>query len=142
MENEGRKTPKKQEGRAKKDQGQSPKYRSRLEQEVHESVPEFEYEPITIQYYRPKKYTPDFVRDPKNSRIWYEVKGYFRSHDEAKKYVDIKNSYPHIELRFIIANPNIRAYPGVQITMGDWLTKQGFQWAVKGEIPDKWRQGE
>jgi len=115
-------------------------YRSGLEREVSEHLEGFEHEPFVIAYHAPKKYTPDFVH-PDNPSVWYEVKGYFRTHDEAKKYVHIQNDHPNIELRFIIKNPNIRAYPGVKITMGEWLTKNGFKWCTVEDIPDAWKRG-
>ena len=116
-------------------------YRSGLEREVAEYLPECDHEPFVVKYHAPKKYTPDFVH-PNNTRIWYEVKGYFRTHDEAKKYIHIQESYPHVEIRFIIKNPDIRAYPGVKLTMGEWLTKNGFKWSTVEDIPDEWKRGE
>lgn len=116
-------------------------YRSKLEKEIAKRLKGFEYEPFSVEYWQPKKYTPDFVH-PKNQKIWYEVKGFFRSHDEAKKYINIRDSNPDIELRFIISNPNIKAYPRVKIKMGEWLTKNGFAWCRSDDIPKDWIKGK
>ncbi len=116
-------------------------FRSGLEQEVSRKLGKFLYEPFSAKYWQPKSYTPDFVH-PENQNVWYEVKGFFRSHDEAKKYIHIRDSNPNIELRFIVSNPNIKAYPKVKIKMGEWLTKHGFKWCTKDNIPESWLRGE
>lgn len=113
------------------------RYRSDLERRVGEQLTNHEHEPFSVAYEVPKKYTPDFVPSDDYS-IWYEVKGYFRTHEEAKKYVFIQENYPNITLRFIIVNPNTRAYPGVKKTMGQWLTEQGFEWCTVDNIPEEW----
>lgn len=84
-----------------------------------------------------KTYLPDFV-DRTDPTIVYEAKGYFRTFDEAKKYIHIRASHPNINIRFIVGNPNSRAYPQSKQTMGDWLTKQGFEWATEDSIPEDW----
>jgi len=116
-------------------------YRSGLEKEVAQVLKGFEYEPFSVSYSQPRTYTPDFIH-PKNQGIWYEVKGFFRTSDEAKKYIHIRDSYPEVELRFIISNPNIKAYPRVKMKMGDWLTKNGFKWCLASDIPKSWIKGK
>lgn len=84
-----------------------------------------------------KRYTPDFV-DKDNPDILYEAKGYFRTYEEAMKYVHVKRSNPHITIRFIVGSPNSRAYPQTKMKMGDWLDKQGFEWCTERNVPEEW----
>lgn len=125
------------------------KYRSGLEEELHNGpLKNLEYEPCKITYTpEEKEYTPDFVQyyvvglDNEDYRQnWYEVKGRFRTYDEAKKYIAIRKALPPgTILRFILSNPNVKAYPQAKhITLGEWLTKNGFEWCHADEIPEAW----
>lgn len=84
-----------------------------------------------------KTYQPDFV-DPHNPNIVYEAKGYFRTFEEAKKYIHVRMCHPNIIIRFIVGRSNSRAYPQSKQTMGDWLTKQGFEWCTEDNVPEEW----
>ena len=110
------------------------KYRSYLEQRIHEKHPNWLYEPkdLKVEYVTPHKYQVDFV-DPEEPNIYYEAKGYFRP-GEARKYVMIKEQHPDIEIIFIFQQPRNRMSgakrrkDGTTMTMGEWADKRGFRW--------------
>lgn len=118
-------------------------YKSKLEFHLHKgAMSKLEYEPkwAALPYViTGKTYNPDFA-SKSQPNIVYEAKGYFRTFDEAKKYIYVRESNPEITIRFIITDPNKRAYPQTKMGMGDWLTKQGFEWCLETDIPAEWRE--
>ncbi len=125
-------------------------YKSMLEYELATGpLANLEYEPTKIKYIpEEKEYTPDFVQGvadgPGNEdfrNVWYEVKGRMRTYDELKKYVAVRKALPAgTILRFILSNPGVKAYPqSTKITLGEWLTKNGFEWCSSDAIPEDWR---
>ena len=119
-------------------------YKSWFEKDLHEGpLKGFDYEPegSVLEYITENKYSPDFI-DPDHPNIIYEAKGRFRTHGEAKKYVWIQRCHPDLKLRFIIASASVKAYPQTKMHMGDWLTKQGFEWCLASNVPDEWRHKE
>lgn len=113
--------------------------RSKLEERLAEGpLKNLKYEPFTVEYESLNDYTPDFVGEDEN--IWYEVKGRPRTFQEVKKYIFIKECWPKVRLRFILSNPNVRAYPQAKkLTLGEWCTKHGFEWCDAENIPEEWR---
>ena len=111
------------------------KYRSKLERRVHEANPHLLYEPKEhiLEYFTDHKYQVDFV-DPEEPNIFYEAKGYFRTSGEARKYVEIKEQYPDIEIIFLFQNPFTkmpgarRRKDGTVYTMAEWADKHGFRY--------------
>jgi hypothetical protein len=96
------------------------------------------YEQYKISYDVPVShhvYTPDFVLD---NGIIIEAKGIFSGGaTERKKYILVKQQYPHLDIRFIFSNPQTKLYKGSKTTYGDWAEKNGFLYARKF-IPDSW----
>lgn len=117
-------------------------YRSEMEYRIHKGpMKRHEFEPSwakTPYVIKGKTYNPDFASKD-NPNILYEVKGRFRTHEEAKKYIHVIESNPELTIRFIISNPTTRAYPQTKMHMGDWLTKYGFEWCTEEDIPHDWR---
>jgi hypothetical protein len=87
---------------------------------------EWEYEPYDIEYVMVRKYKPDFVK----GNILIEVKGFFRSGDQAK-YLAIKNHLEATndprELVFAFSNPQKKVRKGAKLTMEDWCHRHGFR---------------
>jgi len=92
------------------------------------------YEPEVLPYTKhinkQCKYTPDGMKGD----FLFEVKGRFRTRDEAEKYIHIKKEYPFRELIFIFASPGVK-FPGSKkrkdgsfFTMEDWCKKNGFRY--------------
>lgn len=126
--------------RQKKKKGYPAPYKSGLEHRLHTGAMKHAlYEPDwgKTQYTIIKNYVPDFIHEDEPF-ILYEAKGRFRTFDEAKKYIHVRDSNPEVTIRFIITNPNSRAYPQTEMTMGDWLTKHGFEWCTETEVPPEW----
>lgn len=67
-----------------------------------------------------------------------ELKGRMRTYGECRKYVAVRECNPEVDLRFVLADPKVRAYPGCKMSLGDWLTKQGFKWCSQHDIPKSW----
>ncbi|MCI0527237.1 MAG: hypothetical protein L0Y56_07320, partial [Nitrospira sp.] len=68
-----------------------------------------------------------------------EVKGRFRTYEDARKHLAVREYNPEVDLRFVLSNPEVKAYPGSRQTLGDWLTKHGFEWCQETAIPRDWR---
>jgi hypothetical protein len=116
-------------------------YKSGLEQQLHLGLMKnAEYEPAwaEVQYTVTKTYKPDFAFESQPG-IVYESKGRFRIFDEAKKYIHVRDSNPGLVIRFIIPDPKQKAYPQTKMSLGDWLTKQGFEWCTDTTVPKEWR---
>lgn len=114
--------------------GKKIKYRSKLEERIHKKHPYWLYEPkhLKVTYKVEHTYQVDFVQ-PDEQNIYYEAKGYFRS-GEARKYVEIQEQHPDIEIVFIFQNP-FNKMPGARrrkdgtfLTMAEWADKHGFRY--------------
>lgn len=101
------------------------KYRSKLEERVHKTMPEAEYEPWSMQYYESHWYTPDLVV----GNISWEIKGFFRKGD-ISKYLAINKQMKldGVELRFILQVPNKPVRKGAKLTMAKWCDKHNIKW--------------
>ena len=80
------------------------------------------------------------------------MKGRFRDRNEAKKYVDIRDSlnrtvdfdFVH-ELVFVFQNPRTpmpfarKRADGTKFTMEEWADKNGFTFYTPSTLPNKWR---
>lgn len=119
-------------------------YRSKLEKVLGEGVlKKMAYEPFTLSYTQMKEYLPDFVNEEK--KILFEVKGYFRTSAEAKKYVDVKTSNPEWEIIFIFSDPDKplpwskkRKGDGKRMTHKEWAMKNGFKCCSQWTIQKGW----
>lgn len=104
--------------------------RNKFEKKVWDQLVEadikFDYEPQAFPYIIEARYWPDFYI--KRTKIYVELKGYFRPEDK-RKLKSFKKSNPKIDIRivFMKANDNyIR-----------WAEKNGFPWA-ESSIPKEW----
>lgn len=101
------------------------RYRSKLESKVHKLLGAkiWAYEPERVKYTQERSYTPDFVKGD----ILVEVKGFFRTGDQAK-YLAIRDSLPPWrELIFIFSNPRKPVRKNAKLTMEGWCNKCGFK---------------
>ena len=111
----------------------SQKFKSELEKRVSQKLKDYKYECTRYPYTSSHIYTPDFT-NPNVNDICIEVKGYFRTSQEAKKYVDITTSNPSLEIVFLFDNPDTRMpgakrrKDGTYRTMKDWAAKYNFKW--------------
>ena len=122
-----------------KKKGKPPKgYDSWFEYELHIGVlKDCKYHTDTIEYIQKKTYEPDF----KIGNFLIEAKGRFRDSEEARKYVDIRNSLQvddindvEKELVFVFYHPDTpmprarRRNDGTKFTMAEWADKNGFRY--------------
>ncbi len=72
------------------------------------AVVEVGYEPFKLPYTikRETNYIPDIYFEYDHIEYVGEVKGRFRTVDEAKKYIDFRRCYPDIIFFFILEKPN------------------------------------
>ena len=98
----------------------------------------YEYEPTSLTYVVPRKYTPDFSVKAKGALkpIYIETKGYFTPADRTKTLA-VLSAHPSIDLRFVFQNASNKLGKGSKTTYGQWCTKQGIMWA-EGKIPKAW----
>lgn len=103
-----------------------------------EALAACEWKPEPIKYVMEKLYHPD----AKLGNIYIELKGRFRTTDEAKKYIWIREHLPEgHELVFIFSNPRgpmpraRRRKDGTTRTHADWADEHGFTWYAATEIP-------
>ena len=125
-------------------------YRSGLEKRVAVLLHTYHYEPKSgkVEYMVPHRYTPDFVH-PDNPDILIEVKGYFRTSSESRKYICVKRDNPHKELIFLFQDPYKRATPncrprkdGSVMTLAEWANKYGFLFYSVLDIPAELARGD
>lgn len=114
-------------------------YRSKLEHEVagdldNRGIP-FLYEQEKLKYTQPAKtrtYTPDI----KIGNMYIEIKGDFEPQDR-QKHLHIKESHPHLDIRFVFGNPNRTINPKSKTRYRDWAEQHGFMWAHR-RVPKEW----
>jgi len=113
------------------------RYRSGYEKEIKKnSDSRIKYEPDTLNYVlKPRRYTPDFKLP---NGIYVEAKGNFRTSSDRTKLIAVKAQNPHIELRLLFQNPNLKLNKNSKTTYAMWAEKCGFIWAEGVEIPDAW----
>lgn len=97
-----------------------------------EHIP-YEYESLRFSYVSHHTYTPD-LSFPNN--IVVELKGRFLPADRAK-ILAVRKAHPHIDLRMVFMNPNVKLSKNSRTTYGDWCDKHGIQWASK-RVPIEW----
>jgi hypothetical protein len=128
------------------------KFDSKFEKEVYallNKVEGFKYHPQqTIKYTVSRTYEPDFVYKTRKKTVWVEVKGRFRTSDEARKYVCISEALgPKEELVFLFQKPRTpmpgsrRRKDGTRYTMAEWADKKGFRWYSLETVPILWSEG-
>lgn len=96
---------------------------------------EWEYEPSVIEYTMVRNYTPDFVKGD----VIVEVKGFFRSGDQAK-YLAIKNHLDATndprELVFAFSNPEKKVRKGAKLTMAGWAKRHGMRYFAVSDLKE------
>ena len=119
------------------------KYRSGLEDKIAAQLEPTglgtKYESVKLHYVIPSrtaKYTPDWQLGSKPIHI--EAKGYFRTADERKKYLLVREQNPEADIRFVFQNAKKPIYKGSPTSHSKWADTHGFQWADKGVIPNTW----
>lgn len=103
-----------------------------------------------IAYSEPSVYQIDFRKKIGGVTYLVETKGRFRTRAESKKYLWIRKALqPHTELIFVFmevpSTPDRTAYmpsakarkDGTKQTLGDWATKNGFQWYRHTALPKR-----
>ncbi len=91
------------------------------------------YHSDQINYIQSKKYYPDFTYTDGYRKVYIEVKGRFRTRDEARKYVDVRSSLKDNESLVFIFQKGSTTMPGAKIrkdgtkmTHAEWATKNCF----------------
>lgn len=122
------------------------KFDSKLEKELYKVLTKCSYHPADkISYVIPKMYEPDFCHNDKGFMTYIEVKGRFRTSEEARKYVEIRKVLGAYEdLVFIFQNPKTampgarRRKDGTRYDMKEWADKHGFDWYTPDTLPKEW----
>lgn len=115
---------------------------SHLEHELKQGgLSSCEWKPNKILYTIKKHYHPDCVYED----TIIEVKGRFRTSDEAAKYVWLRKSLPKDkELVFVFSSPNCKMpnarkrKDGTFLTHSEWADKNDFIWYDKNHLPTPW----
>lgn len=131
-------------GKARRARGLKNGYRSgleyRLASEMEARGIPFAYEEDVIEFIKPvtkHRYTPDFKVTTRNGHVIYiEAKGFFEPKDR-KKHLNIRDSHPELDIRFVFGNANSRLSKKSKTTYGKWCTQHGFLWADK-HVPEAW----
>ena len=116
---------------------------SKLEVDVHDLIQTLEWKPDKIPYVMTKEYNPD----AKIGKYYVEIKGRFRTSDEARKYLFIRDHLPKdAELVFIFSKGSVpmpgakRRKDGTKYTMAEWAEQHGFEWIDLNELRHVCRQ--
>lgn len=125
-----------------------------LEFDLSKELRQCQFHTERIPYVQRRTYEPDFIYFDEEEQIltYIEVKGRFRDRNEAKKYVDVRDSLNHSvsfdyvpELVFIFQNPRTampfarKRADGTKYTMEEWANKNGFTFYTPETVPNKWR---
>ena len=123
-------------------------FRSWLEVRAYykaESLVSVQYEPGKYPYTitQQTNYIPDLVYKKQGVVYWGECKGRFRTMAEAKKYLDVRRTYPDIVLFFILEKANV-ALPGATIrktcgtkrTIEEWLEVHGIEYTYVDKLEE------
>ena len=92
----------------------------------------FVFEPSSIQYEVPKKYTPDFLVP---NGILIAVKGWLKAEDQRKHKL-IKAQHPELDIRFVFQRLRTKVQGG-RFTCEEWCKKYGFLYA-ESIVPNSW----
>jgi hypothetical protein len=116
-----------------------------LEYDLSKQLKRCSYHPDKIEYTQVRNYEPDFVFEEYGFTTYIEVKGRFRTRDEARKYVDVRNSLGKNEtLVFIFQNPHTampfarKRADGSRYTMAEWAKKHDFEYYSPDTVPPMW----
>jgi hypothetical protein len=112
-------------------------FRSKFEEDIwnaaKRSRKSMEYEPFYIPYVIKGSYKPDFVLP---NGIIVEAKGYLDA-ASCRKMKAVKASNPHLDIRFILQNPNGKRNKRAKLKNWEWCERHGFPWS-SGNIPLAW----
>lgn len=105
------------------------KYKSKLEEKIAKIFgKKAKYETERLDYLLPKRYTPDFVIDRGEGRVYLEVKGWFRYEDQAKMRA-VQASNPKLDIRMYF--PSDSKVQGSKMTNSQWCEKYGFVYYIE-----------
>lgn len=119
------------------------KYDSKFERELDKTVLKgCNYHPDKkVQYVIEREYEPDW-------QVGYtliEAKGRFRDRLEAAKYIWVRKALPkRYKLVFVFQNHKTpmpgarRRKDGTKLSVGEWATKNGFEWYTPRTVPKNW----
>lgn len=117
-------------------------YDSKLEEDLSKNMGNCQWKPDPITYTSVKKYNPD----ARFGNTIIEIKGRFRTHEEAAKYIWIRECLEEgEELVFVFSSPNTpmprarKRRDGTRKSVSDWADQHGFKWYSNRTIPDEWR---
>lgn len=122
---------------SKKKVGDRPRFRSGFEETIWDAAgaeEQLEYEPEYIPYVMKGAYLPDYRI--KSNRIIVEAKGYLDA-AACKKMLAVKQSNPHLDIRFVFMNANGKRNKRAKLRNWEWAEKHGFPWC-EGTIPEEW----
>lgn len=119
--------------------------RSKFEVDLSKRLKGCWYEPAEYKqsYCMVGEYLPDFV--PKNEDdVLIEAKGRFRTHQEAKKYIAVRDDNPEIRIVFVFYDPT-KPMPGARertdgtrFSMAEWAERNDFEWYTIKTLPKRW----
>lgn len=98
----------------------------------------FSYEGKRLPYLplKPSYYVLDFHQFPA-SNIIIETKGWFRTSRERTRFLDIRQQYPDLDIRFVFSDANKPISKGSKTSYGAWCEQHGFKYATK-VVPQEW----
>ena len=93
----------------------------------------YEKERITWLNVKTRYYKHDCILE---NGMLIKIKGCVVS-KERRKYVEIRQQPPDLDLRFGFQNSRIKLYKRAKVGYSDWCERHGFKYAEK-VIPDEW----
>ena len=100
----------------------------------------FLYESDRLPFVLEKTYIPDFVVNKSDgSKMYIEIKGYFRATDRTK-LLGVKKLNPKLDIRMVFAKNN-KISSKSNSRYGDWCDRHGIPYAV-GTVPKEWFANE
>ena len=111
-----------------------PKYRNGFERDVGKILGKtWQYEPMKLEYFIPKKYTPDFVKGD----VMVECKGFFRVGD-TQKYLAVRDAAEAEGYEFVMLlyDPDKPVRRRCKTTMAKWCDKHNIRWVTLDTVED------
>lgn len=107
-----------------------------MEKEVSKKLPKgTEYETEKLEYILIKNYIPDFIIPVDSTKIYLEVKGWFRPEDRTKMLA-VKRNNPTLDIRFFFPVNN-KLNKNSNSRYSDWCERHGFPYYI-GTVPKDW----
>lgn len=117
-------------------------YRSKFEERIFKNglLKKVDYEPQSWGYeyteHYSRRYTPDgvFVNPTNHQMVWVELKGRFRTKQEAEKYIHVMRYNPEVDFFFVFMKKGTFMPRCKRLTQEHWAKENGLKFTFECEL--------